>query len=152
MVNEKKQRWSEGALVAIPISGNRYGFGKLLQSPLITFYHLESNELLEINIITSSPIAFKVWVMHSAITSGRWTIIGKVEISPEEKVSPWFFRQDAISQELTLIGNDDIEKPATAVECAGLECAQVWSAVHIESRLEDHFAGRRNKWIEEVEI
>jgi hypothetical protein len=32
----------------------------------------------------------------------------------------------------------------------GLDCAAVWSAFHVESRLDDHFAGRPNGWAERL--
>ena len=43
-------------------------------------------------------------------------------------------------------------KKATKKECEGLECTAVWTANHLESRIEDHFAGKENVWVERLKI
>jgi hypothetical protein len=43
-------------------------------------------------------------------------------------------------------------KPAKKVDCIGLERAAVWEAGHVEERIVDHFAGRTNKWVEDMRI
>jgi hypothetical protein len=42
--------------------------------------------------------------------------------------------------------------PATKEQCIGLECAAVWEAEHVVDRINDHYAGRKNKWLEQLEI
>lgn len=78
-------------------------------------------------------------------------MIGHAPLETELKATPWFFRQDVISKVLSLY-QDGIERPATREECEGLERAAVWSAEHIENRLDDHLEGRTNKWIEALKI
>jgi len=34
----------------------------------------------------------------------------------------------------------------------GLERAAVWGPSHVEDRLRDHYAGRKNKWVESLRI
>lgn len=140
-----------GAIVVLPLSGGRKGYARLLKKPLMAFYAVQSDALLSIDEILKQPVAFKVWVMSSAITSGRWTVIGCVPLGPALEESPWFFKQDAISKALSIY-RDGVESPATKEQCEGLECAAVWSAQHVESRLEDYFEGRSNKWLDALKL
>jgi hypothetical protein len=136
-----------GSIAEIRLPSGRKGYARVLKNPLMAFYAVQSERSLSPTEIVGHPIAFKVWVMNSAISSGRWTVIGQAPLEAALTVLPWFFKQDAISKTLSLYQNG-IERPATREECDGLERAAVWSAQHIESRLEDHLQGRINKWFE----
>jgi hypothetical protein len=95
--------------------------------------------------------------MNDAITSGRWEVVGQIEIPEKLKSVPKFCKQDQISGALSIYQEiDDLaphyERPARAGECDGLETAAVWEAEHIEDRLRDHFSGKPNKWVEQLRI
>ena len=92
-------------------------------------------------------VLFRIWVMRKALTCGQWPRIGRVDVPAELTSRPWFFKQDPISKALSLTRTGAEEIPATLESIAGLECAAVWSANHVEDRLRDHFAGRPNKWV-----
>jgi hypothetical protein len=67
--------------------------------------------------------------------------------------NPPFFKRDSISGKLSIYterGGKSFEKDATLEECKQLECAAVWSANHIIDRLNDHFSGKPNKWVESM--
>lgn len=136
-----------GAVVEIELPSGMKGYGRVLRRTLMAFYAVQSSQPLELARILSQPIAFKVWVMHSAITSGRWPVVGSAPLDPTLEESPWFFKIDAIARALSLY-RDSEERPASYAECSGLECAAVWSAEHIEGRLQDHLDGKPNKWVE----
>lgn len=40
--------------------------------------------------------------------------------------------------------------PATKEQIQGLECAAVWEAEHVESRIIDYYEGRPNKWVKQL--
>lgn len=149
-----KQKKSKGLVVGnivqILLSDGNHGYGRILVHPLMAFYGISSMNLIDCAEIIASPIAFKVWVMDSAVTSGRWKVVGNAPLEPEHEVSPCFFKQDAISKKLSLYRHG-VEGPATLEECEGLERAAVWSAEHVERRLEDYFAGRNNKSVEALQ-
>jgi hypothetical protein len=113
----------------------------------MAFYLFRSREQIAYLEVVTSPLAFKIWVMDSAVKSGRWEVVGNVPLEPEEQISPWFFKQDRHSKKLSLYRQSE-ETPADFAMCEGLERAAVWSAEHVESRLEDHIMGRSNKWVE----
>lgn len=140
-----------GSIVEIPLLNGRKGYARVLKNPLMAFYAIQSERSLSPAEILCQPIAFKVWVMNSAISSGRWSVIGQAPLEAELEATPWFFKQDAISKSLSLYQNG-IERPATSEECKGLERAAVWSAQHIESRLEDHLEGRANRWLDALKL
>lgn len=140
-----------GSVVEISLENGSKCYARVLSKPLMAFYSFRSDSSLDVPQIIEQAIAFKIWVMNSAVTSGRWRVIGYAPLEQEHEVSPWFFKQDAISKALSIYQNG-IERPASREECEGLECAAVWSAEHVESRLEDHFAGKANKWVEALKI
>jgi hypothetical protein len=123
----------------------------VLTEPLFAFYDLRRKEVPAIEEIVVSPVAFAVWVMRRAVTSGLWTILGHVALTDDLLRQPDFFKQDPISRRLflTKVGAGD-ERPASFEECIGLECAAAWDPEHVEDRLRDHFAGRPNKWVESM--
>lgn len=145
----KRIRRRVGDIVKIPLAENSYCFGRVLQEPLMAFYDLLVSTVPDIGRISSSPILFKVWVMNKAITSGRWPVIGNADLDKEITSVPEFFKQDPVSKAFSKY-SDGKEKPATQSDCIGLERAAVWEAEHIEDRLRDYYAGRKNKWVESL--
>ena len=139
-----------GDVVEVPLDGER-GYARVLRDPLMAFYALRSAAPLACEDVVKAPVAFTVWVMGSALKSGRWRVVGNVPLTPDEDVAPWFFKQDAISGKLSLY-RAGTARPATREECEGLERAAVWSAEHVESRLRDHLARRPNAWVESLRL
>ena len=140
-----------GDLFEIPLSSGLHGYGRVLRNPLMAFYAIGSKSSLYADDVLNAPIAFKIWVMNSALSSGRWRVVANLPLEPDHEVSPWFFKQDPVSKKLSIYREGD-EKPALPEECANLERAAVWSAEHAEDRLDDHLANRRNKWVEALKL
>lgn len=115
------------------------------------FFDIRADAPLQLESLRDRQILFKIWVMKSAIGKNGWKIVGQLPLSDEMRISPWFFKQDGISKKITRYRHPE-EVPATKEECEGLECAAVWSTVHVESRLVDHFEGRPNKWVESMAL
>jgi len=147
----KKIRRRVGDVLAIPLSDGMYGFGLVLPDPLMAFYDLQCESIPALEMITNSPIAFKIWTHNTPITSGQWERIGRITCLDELLEEPLCYKKDLISGELTIYRNSTQEEvPATVQECEGLECAAVWAPEHILDRLQDHFAGRPNIWVESL--
>lgn len=151
MAKSKKVRRRLGDVVAIPLDDASYGFGRVLAEPLIAFYDLRSGEIPSLDTIVAAPIAFRVCVMNSAVTGGTWPVLGNAPLSEELLVAPKFRKRDPISGKITIYC-EGTETPATKEQCAGLECAAVWSLSHIVDRLRAHFAGVPNKWVRSLEF
>ncbi len=152
MKKRKRQPWRVGDIVRIPRAGGKMSFGWVLEEPLIAYFDYESDhapndpaELLD------REIAFKVWTMVYAIKKAMWPVLGNV-LPPEDLLKmPWFFKVDPISGDLYKVQQGSGEDlPATPSDCMELERAAVWDPEHIVERLDDHFAGRPNVWVESL--
>ncbi|MDX2053373.1 MAG: immunity 26/phosphotriesterase HocA family protein [Polyangiaceae bacterium] len=139
-----------GELVAIPLAdGERVGFGLVLEEPLMAFFDLSAkrDSMPSVEEIIRSPVAFKIWVMNQPIVDGLWPVLGKADVPPDLAVAPWFFKQDAISGKITVGRTGAEELQPMPGQLDALERAAVWSASHVVDRLQDHFAGKPNKWV-----
>lgn len=143
-----------GNVLAVPLSEDWFGFAWVLNSPLVEFLDLRrrAGDFPTVDEIVRSPIAFRIWVMKSAVTSGKWPRVGHVPVPAHALKPPWFFKQDSINGKIykTLTGAEEV--PATANEVEGLECAAVWSAIHVEERLRAHFEGRPSTFFESMKV
>ena len=151
MATTRPRKPQEGDIVEIPLPDGQLAYGRVLKSPLIAFYAVQAQAPLPVDQIVAAPVAFKVFVVHSAVKSGRWKIVGHAPLDDALQVPPSFYKVDSITKALSLYRHGQTE-PATVEQCAGLECAAVWSAEHVESRLADLFAGRPNRWVESLSI
>lgn len=148
----KKQRRVVGDIVAIELSNNRIAYGIVLQEPIFGFFDLissgETKLLLE--EIAHRPILFRIGVQRYAITKGIWKVVGHVTPPPALLEPPKFFIQSPMNGALFITKDGSDRQSATYEECINLECCAAWDPEHVVSRLEDHFAGRPNKWVELV--
>jgi immunity protein 26 of polymorphic toxin system len=148
-----RQQWTNGAVVRIPLGPDAFGFGQMLESPEYAFFDFQSALAVSVEAVVAHPILFRLWVMKTAHSGGRWTKIGTAPLSEALKMKVFRFNQDPIQPtqiRLTIHGCDGpLVSPS---ECDGLERAAVWDAEHVEDRLRDHFAGRPNKWVESMKI
>lgn len=152
-----RRRRIPGQIVEIGLGQGKKSYARVLNEPLFAFYdkiYDASNELNPSQMI-ELPVAFKIDVMNSAVTTGRWPVIGRIDLSPDLEEVAKFCKQDIVTGALFIYQEvPDLapyfERPATIEECEGLEVAAVWDAEHVEDRLRDHFAGRPNKWVEQL--
>lgn len=149
-----KIRDKVGNLLAVPLGEEWFGFAWVLNSPLVAFLDLRrrAGDFPPVDAIVRSPIALRIWVMKSAVTSSKWPRVGHVPVPEHVLEPPWFFKQDSINGKIykTLTGAEEV--PATADEVEGLECAAVWSAIHVEERLRAHFEGRPSTFFESMKV
>lgn len=143
-----------GNVLAVPLGDDWYGFAWVLTFPLVAFFDLrcKAGAFPPVEEIARSPIAFRICVVKPAVTSGAWPRVGHVPVPEKILESPWFFKQDPINGKIykTVTGNEEI--PATASEVEGLECAAAWSAIHVERRLREHFAGLPSTGVQVMRI
>lgn len=155
-----QQQRCEGAVIEVPLGGGRRAFGRLLYEPVVEFYDLEvrDSEPIDVETICDSPVAFTIYVMNSAVTTGRWPRVGKKALTDAERATvARFCKRDALTGELTIYWEDPLseevhEIAASREDCEALDPAAVWSAQHVEDRLRDHFDGRPNKWVESLRL
>jgi hypothetical protein len=140
-----------GDVVAIRLSDGRLAFAWLLREPLMAFFDYSSRgPAAAVAEIVRNPIAFRIWVMKRALTV--WQVVGHVSVPDDVLEPPWFFKQDPLSRAVSILRTGTEEFPANAETAKGLERAAVWDPEHVADRLEDHFAGRPNKWVDSVKL
>jgi len=149
IMKNKKQSRVRGDIVAVPLGDGRTAFALVLKSPLFAFFDLCETGVPSMQEIAAAPIAFKILVVEYAVAKGIWPVIGHVEIENIDE-SPQFFKRDPITKLLFTTYTGEEEESATLDECIGLECAAVWAPHHVVDRLNDHFAGRPNKWVQSL--
>lgn len=146
----KRQRWREGDFVEIPLPAERCAFARVLKRALVAFYDICSDGAVSLDRVRAANILFKVWVMRSAVTTGRWRIVGHEMLEGDLLEEPEFCKQDMINGKLSIYSSSGGERSASFEEASRLECAAVWDASHLEDRLHDYLEGKSNKWVESL--
>jgi len=150
----KRQTRTIGSIIQINLEDNSHSYGIILDKASVAIFNVKSNADLPILEIVKNDILFIVAVYNNAITSGRWKKIGNTILDDRFKTLPLNFIQDSINPEIFEIYNPNtgtITK-STREECRNLECAAVWEAEHVESRILDHFNGTENIWLKQLQI
>lgn len=135
-----KQKIKEGDIFQVPLKDGKVAYGKVLKNTW-AFYDLcvDANEKVDLDLVNSSKVAFKIWVTEFALTKGLWTILGNRALTSEESENVYFYKQDRINNKVwkTLTGAE--KEPITVEECLQLEVAAVWDPEHVVERLECQF-------------
>ncbi|HEX6683467.1 MAG TPA: Imm26 family immunity protein [Candidatus Limnocylindrales bacterium] len=141
-----------GDIVRIDYAEDRHTYGQVLTTPYVGIYDLQATGDMNIGEIIAAPVLFVVAVYDRVVSRG-WSSVGKAPDGAPRIAIPEYFMQDmfqpASCQIIDAQGN---ARPATPQECAGLERAAVWDAVHVEERLRDHYAGRPNAYLESLKL
>jgi hypothetical protein len=148
------QKRMVGSILQIDLKDGSHSYAIVLQKASIAVFNIKAKENVAISDILDREILFIVAVYNNAITSGRWRKIGKAFVDDRFKTLPLKFIQDSINPEIFEIydPNTGQTRGATKDQCKNLECAAVWEAVHIESRIIDYFSGQENVWLKQLQI
>jgi hypothetical protein len=147
----KSTKRTVGDIVKIPLGDGWQCYARVLPEAALAFYDSRNNRDLPIEKVIERPVLFVVPVMHHAIKGGRWPVIGHIPLDDQVKSPPRFI-QDPLDKNIFRIYENGKMRPATREECVGLERAAVWEPEHVEDRLRDHYAGRKNKWFESLKM
>jgi len=153
---QKRVRRRVGDILLIDLGSGRHAYAQVADEPLVIFFEGTFDEEVATEHIPSLPVAFRLWVSNHAITKGTWPVIGSKPLPPANAEEPFFYKQDAISGQLSLYHSafaaTNYERPASLGECQHLQCAAVWEPEHVVDRLNDHAAHRPNRWAESLRI
>ena len=155
MEKRKRQRFKEGSIVKIELSGDKLIFGRLLPgkaSGICVYDSITSKNdpIRNADFILSRDIILYCGIYRDVITKGIFEIVDFKEFTEAErnKIKP-FFSQDLVDIDDCMIfwlgGN---ERKASPKECIGLEPSSVWEAEGLIQRIEDHYACRLNFHVE----
>ena len=147
-----RQRQILGDVVRIDLGDGFHTYGQVLAEADFAFFDARLKEEIPVDQIVARPVLFIVAVMKYAVTRGRWLKIGKSPPSDAlMKVRPQFIQDPLHPDRFSIYERGNI-RPAKKEECLGLDRAAVWDPSHVEDRLRDHYAGRKNKWVESLKI
>jgi Immunity protein 26 len=150
--NKKRQKRVIGDIAKIDLGDGFHTYARVLEDPSFAFYDARVTGDLPINQIIELPILFYLPVTKAAIQGGAWMVIGSAPLDDATLNPPPTFMQDALNKDAFEIYENGDVRPATKDECVGLERTAVWSPCHVEDRLRDHYAGRKNIWVESLRM
>lgn len=143
----KRQQWTQGAVVAVPLGDGFHTYAQMLVRPEYAFFDCRVQEDLSASAAVSRPVLFRLWVMGSAHSKGRWPKVGTAPVAGPLQSRVLRFNQDAMRpQDIRLTYNGCDGPLGTVADCEDLERAAVWSAEHVEDRLRSHYAGTPCQW------
>jgi hypothetical protein len=148
----KPQKRTLGDVVLIDLGDGFCGYARTLDDASYAFYDCHTKDVFSVGEIVSCPILFQVAVMDHAVKSGGWEVLGNVPLDGALLSPSARFIQDTLHPDRFSIYEKGRTRPATRAEAVGLERAAVWEPSHVEDRLRDHYAGRKNKWVESLKI
>ena len=145
-------RFAPGSVFRVDVPGGRCAWAVMLEEfPHFAFYADDAGP--EEGKPPGAEPLFILAVQRNAYAGGGW---GKpvAELDREQLPAiPEFFRQDDDNPgECLIVDVEGNERVAAPAECEGLEREAVWAASHVEERLADHYAGRRNATVEDFKV
>lgn len=147
----KRQRRIVGDVVQIPLGDGTHTYARVLPEASFAFYDSRTSAEIEIANVVNLPVLFFIAVSTEAIRDRRWRVVGHVPLDDRLR-TPARFIQDPYDADSFSLYKDGQIIPATRQECVGLECMAVWEPEHVENRLRDYYAGRKNKELESLKM
>jgi hypothetical protein len=150
----RNKKHQPGTFVEIPLAGGRRGFARLLPGSLVDVLDAfaGSGPSTDLAAVASQPALFTTSVENSSVNA--WKPIGHINLDPSALARVVEFAHcDALNGNLSVrwrdLGSGSWgERPASLEEFRGLEPSAVWSGTQIAERLDDHLAGRPNRYLE----
>lgn len=142
----------EGSLLRISLGDGTDAFARVLLNSQVAVYahRVSQGDAPPPGLLGSKPL-WKLTVMKSALTSGRWQVVDVRPLEPELASPVEYFMRDRLTGRFSIYrSSDGYTRDSTFEECMGLEAAAAWEAEHVEDRLRDYFAGRPNAWAEQL--
>jgi hypothetical protein len=143
----KRKKRIVGDVLKILLGDGTHVYACVLPDASYAFYDSRGTEEMAVELIANRPILFIVAVMDYAIKEGRWPVVGHISFDDEPVLPPKFI-QDPVDKARFSLYENGVIKPATRQECIGLERAAVWEPEHVEDRLRNYYAGRKNEVLE----
>jgi len=155
-MTQKKQRWTKGAIVKIPLDTNLWTYGILLESPMVEIKNIRTSKDIDEREIVNSEKLFRQAMYSDVITSGKWKKIAKIKLSGDLLKEEPQYVQDSISGELFLYhsqyADTDYMQSCRLEDITGLEPATVAEENHVIDRIKSEMSGKDDPWKIEVDI
>ena len=95
----KRQKRTVGSIFKIVLNDNTHSYGIILEKASVAIFRIKTENDLSIVDILKEDVLFILAVYNSAITSGRWKIIGAVALDSRFLTLPLKFIQDSFNLE-----------------------------------------------------
>ena len=148
----KRQRRVTGSIVKIPLENGYHTYARVFEQ-LFAFYDVRTKAELSVNGIIEKKVLFITGAYSTIIENGYWHIIGKKK--PIEKTfielehQPMYTEDDIIGK-CIIHYFDGSQKVVEHEAVKDLEVAAIWTRNSIEKRLNDFYAERYNKEVEDM--
>jgi hypothetical protein len=151
--NTTRQRFVEGAITAIDLSDNRLIFGRLLPGFHIGIYDWvikKDDNLPDIESILQRNIIIYVRIFKRVVTKSEFRIIGLKELTKAEQknIPPHFQQSLGNIKKCKIYYEDGTEIDVTPQDCIGLEGPVIWDSISLISRIENHYLGKKDPYVE----
>ncbi len=86
-------RRREGDLLKIDLGDDRNSYAQVATEPLSVFFDGSFTHDLPLVQIASLPVLFRIRVANYAIKHGRWAVVGRAVLAPEDQEEPFFINR-----------------------------------------------------------
>ena len=93
------KRRVSGAVVKVPLGGGTHTYARVMKSSM-AFYDAKTKDDLAYDDIKDKALLFIIPVMHKAVTSGRWPIVGTYPLEARFQKEPEYFNQDSLDPKI----------------------------------------------------
>ena len=141
-----------GGVLKVPLPGKEVAYAVMLAVfPYVAFYGADDG-LVDRKPPIGKPL-FVVSVQKNTYSSGNWGPV-LFRLSDEDLPQiPSFYRQNVMRlDDCEIVDASGATRRASPAECIGLERSAVWASVHIERRLQDHYANKPNVFLESMRL
>ncbi|SCZ57250.1 Immunity protein 26 [Epibacterium ulvae] len=140
----KRQRWTAGAVVRIPLSNGKFGFGVLLKQPMVAFLNFSGETEAFEGKVSDDHILFKADIDAYIIAKGHWLKTSKADLNNFDSSEPIRYMYDVIGDSYSLYNGSWIDtfyrKPCTKTQALIYERFEIWTLWEITERLEKALA------------
>ena len=154
MASDKKRKYFRrkvGMVFRVPLGEDLYGYGQIAnETEEIFFDYVDNAKNVNIGNLLNHKVIFKIVVQNGPLHDGIWEVLGLYPVVEQNATRKDRFNYDFMKERYVIVKEDMTEVPSTPEEIRklGLECFAAWHYTNVEDRLRDHFAGRKNYWIE----
>lgn len=140
-----KVAFEPGTVLRVELDDQAHNYARMLaKESWIAFYDGQFTTDEDPAEIVKRPVLFGLYVAPHAFERGRWRKIGHVPLNVAPIPIPKQFSYTPFAKTYQIVDEFWRPRPASPEECIDLEFAVVWPPEHVEERLRDHYAGRRN--------
>jgi hypothetical protein len=144
----KKQKETPGGIVKIKFDDLFHTYGRILNYGDVALYDCRvDKDITDLHEIIKRPILYKMIVNEGGVKYGRWPIVGILPLEEALQNSKYYLEEIGRTDVCKLIENGKITFDIPIEQSIGLTTGGVWDPARVEEVLRDHYAGRKNVYL-----